>query len=57
MSEERGTEDLPPRSDRDERYSDGPVMTLTAWPERADEGGGPTPGRLGREQRAQKPQL
>src|SRR5712691_10778517 len=33
------------------------VRTLEAWPERADEGGGPTPGRLGGEQRVEKSQL
>jgi hypothetical protein len=46
MSEEQGRENLPPQKDCDERPSDGPVWTLAAGPERADEGGGPTPGRL-----------
>src|SRR5712692_1474069 len=31
--------------------------TLEAWPERADEGGDPTPGRLRREQRVEKRRL
>jgi hypothetical protein len=46
MSEEHGREDLLPRCDCDERFSDGLVSTLAAGPERADEGDGPTPGRL-----------
>jgi hypothetical protein len=45
MSEEHEREDLPLHSACDERPSDGPVWTCEAGPERADEGGGPTPGR------------
>jgi len=44
MSEEQGLEELPPRQACDERYSDGPVPTFAAGPERADEGGGPDAG-------------
>ena len=48
MSEEQGTNRLPPPQDCDERPSDGPVWTSAAGPARADEGVGPTPGRLRR---------
>jgi len=44
MSEEQGTEELTTRQACDERYSDGPVPTSAAGPERADEGGGPDAG-------------
>src|SRR5712691_667791 len=33
------------------------LRTLEAWPERADEGGDPPPGRLRGEQRVERPQL
>jgi len=44
MTEEQGTEELTTRQACDERYSDGPVPTSAAGPERADEGGGPDAG-------------
>ncbi len=47
MSEKHGRADLWPREGCDERYSEGPGPASAAGPERADEGGGPTPGRLG----------
>jgi len=50
MSEEHGKVELQPGESCDERYSDGPVLTLAAGPERADEGGGPAPGRLPRKE-------
>jgi hypothetical protein len=57
MSEEDGRVEIESRYLCDERSSDGAVLTLTAGPERADEGGGPTSGRLGQEQRVEKSQL
>ncbi len=45
MSEEQGRQQLLSQQNCDERSSDGPVLTWEAGPERADEGGGPTPGR------------
>jgi len=44
MSEEHGRVEIGPRYLCDERPSDGPVLTLAAGPERADEGGGPDDG-------------
>jgi len=46
-----------PRYLCDERSSTGPVLTLAAGPERADEGGGPTPGRIRGEQHVEKSHL
>jgi hypothetical protein len=46
MSEEHARERLLPHKPCDERSSDGPIGNVAAGPERADEGGGPTPGDL-----------